>query len=50
MTTEQLGYLTTGTVIGVVVVCGWDVIEAFVKVKQSPSRDTGGVERTSAVR
>jgi hypothetical protein len=50
MNTEELGYLTTGTVIGVVVVCGWDVIEAFVKAKQSPSRATGDVEQASGVR
>jgi hypothetical protein len=50
MNTEELGYLTTGTMIGVVVVCGWDVLEGFVKARQSPSRITGDVERASGVR
>jgi hypothetical protein len=50
MNTEELGYLTTGTVIGVVVVCGWDVIEGFIKARQSPSRTTGDIGQASGVR
>ncbi len=50
ISTEELGYLTAGTVIGVVVVCGWDVIEGFVKARQSSSRTTGDVEQASGVR
>jgi hypothetical protein len=49
MSDEALRYLSIGTVIGVVVVCGWDVIEGFVKALQSRSRATGDVDRASGV-
>jgi len=47
---EQLGYLTNGTLIGVVAVCGWDVLEGFVKAWQASNRTTGDVEQASGVR
>ena len=50
MSEEGLRALSTPTAIIVIVVCGWDVIEAFVKARQSPSRTTGDVEQASGVR
>ena len=50
MSSDQLGYLTTGTAIGVAVVCGWDVIESFVKAFRPAQRTSGAVEQGSAVR
>lgn len=50
LNSEELGYFTTGTAIGVVVVCGWDIVEAFVKALRSPSRTSGDVKQASGVR